>query len=99
MASFTTNYNLDLYEAGDIPNLLDQYNGAMGKVDTALAVSELLGERDCCVVNARFLAPFDAEMARKLAAGRVTVSPQTGGRPSESQSPTDRSGVRPAACR
>lgn len=37
MASFTTNYNLDLYEAGDIPNLLDQYNGAMGKVDTALA--------------------------------------------------------------
>ena len=48
---------------------------AMGaEVDTALAVSELLGERDCCVVNARFLAPFDAEMARKLAAGRVTVS-------------------------
>ena len=37
MASFTANYNLDLYEAGDIPNLLDQYNGAMGKVDTALA--------------------------------------------------------------
>lgn len=37
MAKFTTNYNLDLYEAGDIPNLLDQYNGAMGKVDTALA--------------------------------------------------------------
>lgn len=37
MASFTTNYNLDLYEAGDIPNLLDQYDGAMNKVDTALA--------------------------------------------------------------
>lgn len=37
MAKFTTNYNLDLYEAGDLPNLLDQYNGAMGKVDTALA--------------------------------------------------------------
>lgn len=37
MAKFTTNYNLDLYEAGDIPNLLDQYDGAMNKIDTALA--------------------------------------------------------------
>lgn len=47
---------------------------AMGpETDTALAVAELLN-RDCCVVNARFLAPFDTELAQKLADGRVTVS-------------------------
>jgi len=40
---------------------------AMGpEVDTALEVAETLGG-DCCVVNARFLSPFDAELARKLA--------------------------------
>jgi len=47
---------------------------AMGpEVDTALEVAETLGG-DCCVVNARFLSPFDAELARKLAEGRTTVS-------------------------
>ena len=29
---------------------------------------------DCTVVNARFLAPFDRELARKLAPGRLVVS-------------------------
>jgi len=47
---------------------------AMGpEVDTALEAAGLL-DADCCVVSARFLAPFDAELARKLAAGRLTVS-------------------------
>ena len=47
---------------------------AMGpEVDTALAAAELLN-MDCCVVNARFLSPFDAELARKLAEGRTTIS-------------------------
>lgn len=37
MASeYTTNYNLDLYVSTDKPNLRDQYNGAMGKIDKAL---------------------------------------------------------------
>lgn len=37
MASeYTPNYNLDLYVSTDKPNLRDQYNGAMGKIDTAL---------------------------------------------------------------
>lgn len=39
----------------------------------ALAAAELLN-MDCCVVNARFLSPFDAELARKLAEGRTTIS-------------------------
>lgn len=43
------------------------------EVDTALAAAELLN-MDCCVVNARFLSPFDAELARKLAEGRTTIS-------------------------
>lgn len=34
MASFTPNYNLDLYDSTDKPNLRDQYNGAMGKIDS-----------------------------------------------------------------
>lgn len=37
MNSFTTNYNLDLYDPDDKPNLNDQYNDAMGKIDVELA--------------------------------------------------------------
>lgn len=33
---YTPNYNLDLYASADKPNLRDQYNAAMGKVDTAI---------------------------------------------------------------
>lgn len=33
---YTPNYNLDLYVSADKPNLRDQYNAAMGKVDTAI---------------------------------------------------------------
>ena len=37
MASeYTPNYNLDLYVGTDKPNLRDQYNSAMGKVDTQM---------------------------------------------------------------
>lgn len=36
MNSFTPNYNLDLYDVDDKPNLNDQYNDAMGKIDTEL---------------------------------------------------------------
>lgn len=36
MNSFTPNYNLDLYDLDDKPNLNDQYNDAMGKIDTQL---------------------------------------------------------------
>ena len=36
MNSFTPNYNLDLYDVDDKPNLNDQYNDAMRKVDNAL---------------------------------------------------------------
>lgn len=36
MATKTPNYNLDKYEATDIPNLLDQYNASMDKIDTAM---------------------------------------------------------------
>lgn len=33
MATYTTNYNLDKYEGTDSPNLTDQYNSAMDKID------------------------------------------------------------------
>lgn len=32
----TPNYNLDLYASADKPNLRDQYNSAMGKIDTQM---------------------------------------------------------------
>ncbi len=51
---------------------------AMGaETGTALAVAALLRQRcgvDCTVINARFLAPFDAELARRRAQGRLSVS-------------------------
>ena len=40
MASeYTPNYNLDLYVSTDKPNLRDQYNAAMGKIDTQMKKS------------------------------------------------------------
>lgn len=36
---YTTNYNLDLYASADKPNLRDQYNAAMGKVDAQMKKS------------------------------------------------------------
>lgn len=33
---YTSNYNLDLYASADKPNLRDQYNAAMGKVDAQM---------------------------------------------------------------
>ena len=36
---YTPNYNLDLYDGADKPNLRDQYNAAMGKVDTQMKKS------------------------------------------------------------
>ena len=51
---------------------------AMGpECRTALDAAALLEQEhalDCTVVNARFLAPFDRELARKLAPGRLVVS-------------------------
>lgn len=35
-AEYTPNYNLDLYASADKPNLRDQYNAAMGKVDAQM---------------------------------------------------------------
>lgn len=37
---YTPNYNLDLYASADKPNLRDQYNAAMGKIDTQMKKSE-----------------------------------------------------------
>ena len=36
---YTPNYNLDLYASADKPNLRDQYNAAMGKIDTQIKKS------------------------------------------------------------
>lgn len=36
---YTQNYNLDLYASADKPNLRDQYNAAMGKIDTQMKKS------------------------------------------------------------
>ena len=35
-SKYTPNYNLDLYVSTDKPNLRDQYNAAMGKIDTQM---------------------------------------------------------------
>lgn len=41
MASeYTSNYNLDLYTNSDKPNLRDQYNAAMNKIDAALVADD-----------------------------------------------------------
>ena len=47
MTDYTPNLNLDLYEGADKPNLRDQYNASMGKLDTYLSTpftSDKIGE-------------------------------------------------------
>lgn len=39
MTQYTPNYNLDLYEGSDKPDLTDQYDNAMGKIDQVLKTS------------------------------------------------------------
>ena len=39
MATYTTNYNLDKYEGTDSPNLTDQYNSAMDKIDAQMMIN------------------------------------------------------------
>lgn len=50
MSDYTPNYNLDLYTEDDRPNLCDQYNAAMGKVDSQLKVAE--GNVNIAITNA-----------------------------------------------
>lgn len=50
MSEYTANYNLDLYSEDDRPNLCDQYNSAMNKVDSQLKVAE--GNVNIAITNA-----------------------------------------------
>lgn len=50
MNSFTPNYNFDLYDTDDKPNLCDQYNDAMGKIDNQFKVAE--GNVQIAITNA-----------------------------------------------
>ena len=57
MASeYTDNYNLDLYTGTDKPNLRDQYNAAMGKID-----KELKTVADSGTSNANLLAQLNRD--------------------------------------
>lgn len=58
MTTYTPNYNLDLYEDSDKPNLRDQYNSAMGKVDTEL---KTLADSDTSTGN--LIAGINREIA------------------------------------
>lgn len=69
MTQYTPNYNLDLYEDTDKPNLRDQYNAAMGKIDTQLANIADVASADITtdrIVNG-------AVTTAKLADGAVTA--------------------------
>lgn len=50
MSFYTTYYNLDKYEGSDRPNLRDQYNSAMDKIDTELHSQD--GRLDTVELNA-----------------------------------------------
>ena len=73
MTQYTPNYNLDLYESSDKPNLRDQYNSAMGKIDTQLAtpVSES-GIADGAVTGDKIAN--GAVTAGKIASGAVDTA-------------------------
>ena len=60
MTQYTPNYNLDLYEDTDKPNLRDQYNSAMGKIDVALGNASII--------------PDNSITTSKLATGAVTTT-------------------------
>ena len=63
MSEYTTNYELDKYSSYDKPNLRDQYNSAMDKIDTALH------ETHVDVYEAK----ATAQRAEQAVAGEVTA--------------------------
>ena len=67
MASeYTPYYNLDLYTDTDKPNLRDQYNGAIRKIDTQLHVAN---DASVLATEAANQAKAAAESAHKAAEG------------------------------
>lgn len=78
MATYTTHFNLDKYEGTDRPNLRDQYNSAMDKIDTELyeqgtdvaAATAAVGSLGTRVTSAE-TAITDEETARQSADNRL----------------------------
>lgn len=71
MATYTEFYNLDLYESTDRPNLRDQYNGAMGKIDSAM--HDMAGDISTATATATSAATAAAN-ATTAAADAATVA-------------------------
>lgn len=76
MASeYTQNYNLDLYVDSDKPNLRDQYNGAMRKVDAQLLVqSNAMSNTNTAVGN---LATSVTTMQTQVTANKAASEKNT----------------------
>lgn len=77
MASeYTPNYNLDLYASEDKPNLRDQYNAAMGKIDTQLkANADGVTNMSASVVAATTAANEAKQIAQDAEAAAENAAP------------------------
>lgn len=67
MATNTPNYNLDKYEETDIPNLMDQYNASMDKIDTAMKGVENQAVNGYSVANEAKQQATEAQQAATAA--------------------------------
>lgn len=73
MTKYTTNLNIDLYEDTDKPNLRDQYNSAMGKIDTAYSNQNI----QISAINTIATAAKETAEAASTAASAATTAAET----------------------
>lgn len=80
MATYTPNYNFPMYEGTDAPNLLDQYNSAVGLIDTQIKQgADAQANTQTAVANlSAQVSAFDQRIttAQNTASGAATAASQ-----------------------
>ena len=86
MATYTTNYNLDKYEGTDSPNLTDQYNSAMDKIDAQMMTNAQSAQT---AQTAAGNAQTAAQAAQKAAATAQSAATAASAAAGEAQTAAD----------
>lgn len=79
MATYTTNYNLDKYEGTDAPNLTDQYNSAMDKIDAQMMTNAQSAQTAQTAAGNAQSAAQKAETAAATAQSTATAASTAAG--------------------
>ena len=92
MTDYTPNFNLDLYESTDKPNLRDQYNSAMRKIDTKFGTQDTSIAALGVVANdAKALAQSNQDaISNEISAREIAIATEQASRESADNSINNR---------